>query len=61
MHNDDDDNEDNNDSQQSDSDLSHPVKELCKTIDAFIYVVDSLADSHRGKNYLKFPERHVRQ
>lgn len=46
----DDDNEDDNESQQSDTDLSHPVKELCKTIDAFIYVVDSSADSQRGKN-----------
>ncbi|KAL9951009.1 hypothetical protein ACROYT_G043595 [Oculina patagonica] len=43
----DDDNEDDNKSQQSDTDLSHPVKELCKTIDAFIYVVDSSADSKR--------------
>ena len=35
-------------SQQSEIDLSHPVKELCKTVDAFIYVVDSSADSQRG-------------
>ena len=48
-HNDnDDDNEEENESHQSEIDLSHPVKELCKTVDAFIYVVDSSADSQRG-------------
>ena len=48
-HNDnDDDNEEENESRQSEIDLSHPVKELCKTVDAFIYVVDSSADSQRG-------------
>ncbi|KAJ7357766.1 common myeloid progenitor cell proliferation [Desmophyllum pertusum] len=44
---DDDDDNDDDESRPSDIELSHPVKELCKTIDAFIYVVDSSADSHR--------------
>lgn len=34
-------------SQQSDTRLRHTVRELCKTIDAFIYVVDASADSQR--------------
>lgn len=34
-------------SQSKPIELSHPVKELCKTVDAFIYVVDSSADSER--------------
>jgi len=47
-HNDnEDDNEEENESHQSEIDLSHPVKELYKTVDAFIYVVDSSADSQR--------------
>lgn len=37
-------------SQQSDTRLRHTVRELCKTIDAFIYVVDASADSQRGNN-----------
>ena len=37
-------------SQQSDTRLRHTVRELCKTIDAFIYVVDASADSQRGRN-----------
>lgn len=41
------DNGDDDESQQSDSRLRHTVRELCKTIDAFIYVVDSSADSQR--------------
>lgn len=49
VHNDnDDENEEENKSHQSEIDLSHPVKELCKTVDAFIYVVDSSADLQRG-------------
>lgn len=43
-----DDDKEENESQQTEIDLSHPVKELCKTVDAFIYVVDSSADSQRG-------------
>ena len=37
-------------SQQSDTRLRHTVRELCKTVDAFIYVVDASADSQRGRN-----------
>ena len=46
-------NEDNDgdESQQSDTRLRHTVRELCKTIDAFIYVVDSSADAQRGETY----------
>ena len=35
-------------SQQSDTRLRHTVRELCRTVDAFIYVVDASADSQRG-------------
>lgn len=38
-------------SQSKPIELSHPVKELCKTVDAFIYVVDSSADSKRGMTF----------
>ncbi|XP_068728351.1 F-box only protein 4-like [Montipora capricornis] len=38
---------DSDESQQSDMRLRHSVRELCKTIDGFIYVVDSSADSQR--------------
>ena len=41
-------NNDGDESQQSDTRLRHTVRELCKTIDAFIYVVDSSADAQRG-------------
>ena len=45
-------NEDNQDHesqfQSHSTELSHPVRELCKTVNAFIYVVDSSADSDRG-------------
>lgn len=41
-----DDNRDN-ESRQSDTRLRHTVRELCKTIDGFIYVVDSSADNQR--------------
>ena len=34
--------------QSHSTELSHPVRELCKTVNAFIYVVDSSADSDRG-------------
>ena len=44
-------NNDDDESQQSDTRLRHTVRELCKTIDAFIYVVDSSADARRGKTY----------
>lgn len=37
--------------QSKPTELSHSVKELCKTIDAFIYVVDSSADSERGMTF----------
>lgn len=33
--------------QSHSTELSHPVRELCKTVNAFIYVVDSSADSDR--------------
>ena len=39
-------------SQQSDTRLRHTVRELCKTVDAFIYVVDASADSQRGSNII---------
>ena len=39
-------------SQQSDTRLRHTVRELCKTVDAFIYVVDASADSQRGNNII---------
>jgi len=56
----DDDNEEENKSHQSEVDLSHPVKELCKTVDAFIYVVDSSADSQRGNvNYCLQPRKGI--
>lgn len=41
------DSDNDDESQQSDTRLRHAVRELCKTIDAFIYVVDSSADSQR--------------
>jgi len=39
--------DDGDESRQSDIRLRHTVRELCKTIDAFIYVVDSSADCQR--------------
>lgn len=45
--NNDEDDEDH-ESQSHSNELSHPVRELCKTVNAFIYVVDSSADSDRG-------------
>ena len=50
--NNDENNEDNEESPPNSTELSLPVRELCKTIDAFIYVVDSSADSQRGKTRL---------
>ena len=44
------DDNDGDESRQSDIRLRHTVRELCKTIDAFIYVVDSSADCQRGNH-----------
>lgn len=43
----DDDDEDNEPSAQVE--VSHSIKELCKTVDAFIYVVNSSTEISRGK------------
>lgn len=43
---------DDESTQQSDTRLRHTVRELCKTVDAFIYVVDASADSQRGSNII---------
>ena len=45
---DDDYHESQSQSQSHSTELSHPVRELCKTVNAFIYVVDSSADADRG-------------
>ena len=34
---------------QTASELSHPIRELCQTANGFVYVVDSSANTQRGK------------
>lgn len=45
----DDDNSDDDARPSAQVEVSHSVKELCKTVDAFIYVVNSSTEISRGK------------